>query len=62
MINRVIYFIEHSKWSISILSQLHTLTLMLKIVLKVLNLKLAIMLEYENIKAFLWKATAEVGQ
>ena len=37
-------------------NQAHILTLVKKLVMKVLNLKLVILLEYQNIKIFLQKA------
>ena len=41
---------------------IYILTLIKKIIRKLLNLKLVIMLEYENIKAFLQKITLRIGQ
>ena len=38
------------------------LTLVKKLIIKVLNLKLLILFEYQNIKIFLQKITVQIGQ
>ena len=43
------------------LSQTHILTLVKKLIMKILNLKLVIMLGYQNIKTFLQKAIFQIG-
>ena len=40
----------------------HILTLLKKLMIKILNLKLVILLEYQNIKVFLEKVTIHIGQ
>ena len=40
----------------------HILTLVKKLMTKTLNLKLVIMLEYQNIKTYLEKVMFEIGQ
>ena len=42
-------------------SQTHILTLVKKLMIKILNLKLVILLEYQNIKKFLQKAMFQIG-
>ena len=42
-------------------SQTHILTLVKKLMIKILNLKLVILLEYQNIKTFLQKAMFQIG-
>ena len=44
------------------LSQVHILTLMLKVMVKIPGLKLEIMREHQNIKIFLQKNTNQIGQ
>ena len=44
------------------LSQVHLLTLMLKVMVKIPGLKLEIMREHQNIKIFLQKNTNQIGQ
>ena len=41
-------------------NQKHTLTLVEKLMIKILNLKLVILLEYQNIKTFLQKITFQI--
>ena len=43
------------------LDQKHILTITKKIIIKILNLKLVTMWEYQNIKTFLWKAAFQIG-
>ena len=43
------------------LRQVHIMTSMVNPILKILNSKLVIMSEYQNIKAFLQKTTNEIG-
>ena len=38
-----------------------TLTLVKKLIIKILNLKSGILLEYQNIKIFLQKVTLQIG-
>ena len=42
-------------------NQAHILTLVKKLIMKILNLKLVILLEYQNIKTFLQKSMFQVG-
>ena len=42
-------------------NQAHILTLVKKLIMKILNLKLVILLEYQNIKTFLQKAMFQIG-
>ena len=42
-------------------NQAHILTLVKKLMMKILNLEFVILLEYQNIKTFLQKAMFEVG-
>ena len=42
-------------------NQTHILTLMKKLMINILNLKLVILLEYQNIKIFLRKVTLQTG-
>ena len=42
-------------------NQVHTLTLVKKLMIKILNLKLGILLGYQNIKIFLQKAMLQIG-
>ena len=42
-------------------NQTHILTLVKKLMMKILNLEFVILLEYQNIKTFLQKAMFEVG-
>ena len=42
-------------------NQTHILNLVKKLIIKILNLKLVILLEYQNIKTFLQKATFQIG-
>ena len=42
-------------------NETHILTLVNKLMLKILNLKLVILLEYQNIKRFLQKAMLQIG-
>ena len=44
------------------LSQVHILTLMLKVMVKIPGLKLEIMREHQNIKIFLQKNANQIGQ
>ena len=44
------------------LSRVHILALTLKIMILILNLKLEILWEYQNIKTVLQKATLHIGQ
>ena len=43
-------------------NQTHILILVKKLIIKVINLKLVIFLEYQNIKNFLQKVTLQIGQ
>ena len=40
----------------------HILTLVKKLIIKILNLKLVILLKYQNIKVFLQNVTLQIGQ
>ena len=42
-------------------NETHILTLVNKLMLKILNLKLVILLEYQNMKRFLQKAMLQIG-
>ena len=42
-------------------NETHILTLVNKLMLKILNLKLVILLEYQNMKRFLQKAMFQIG-
>ena len=42
-------------------NQAHILTLVKKLMIKILNLKLIILLQYQNIKTFLQKAMFQIG-
>ena len=42
-------------------NQAHILTLVKKLMIKLLNLKLVTLLEYQNIKTFLQKAMFQIG-
>ena len=44
------------------LKTIHIVLLIKKLMIKILNLKLAIMSEYQNTKTFLLKATLQIGQ
>ena len=48
------------KWQLLMKHQADTLTLLQKIRIKILNLKLVILLEYLNIKIFLQKVTLHI--
>ena len=39
----------------------HILTLVKKLIIKILNLKLIILLEYQNLKTFFQKVTLQIG-
>ena len=41
--------------------RVHILTVVKKLIIKILNLKLVILLEYQNIKTFLQKAEFQIG-
>ena len=43
------------------LNETHILTLVNKLIIKILNLKLLILIEYQNIKILLQKATLQIG-
>ena len=43
------------------LNKVHILTLVKKLMIKILNLKLVILLEYQNIKTFLKKTMFQIG-
>ena len=49
------------KMKLLMLQIINALTLAKKLMVKILNLKLVIMLEYQNIKTFLLKATHQIG-
>ena len=40
----------------------HIMTLVKKLMIKIQNLRLAILLEYQNVKMFLQKVTLQIGQ
>ena len=46
---------------VDIKSKTHILTLVNKLILKVLNLKLVLLLEYQNVEKFLQKTMFQVG-
>ena len=51
---------EESEWNLLMLSRKHILTLILKIMINILNLKLVIIWDYQNIHIFLQKVTQQV--
>ena len=51
---------EESDWNLLMLSRKHILTLILKIMINILNLKLVIIWDYQNIHIFLQKVTQQV--
>ena len=53
--NTTIHIIAQSKWSLLMKNQTYILTLVNKLMIKILNLKLLMLLEYLNIKTFLQK-------
>ena len=53
--NTTIHIIAQSKWSLLMKNQTYILTLVNKFMIKILNLKLLMLLEYLNIKTFLQK-------
>ena len=67
LINATTHIIELSKWgqvisTIKIVGQVHKLTIMSKITIKILHLKSVIILDNENVTIFLQKTTPEVGE
>ena len=52
---------EELKWIQLMYNQAHILTLVKKLIIKILNLKLVIILEYQNIRIFLQKVTLQIG-
>ena len=53
--------IEQSKCSLLMLEIIHILALLKKLIVKILNLKFVIMLEYQNTKTFLLKDVLQIG-
>ena len=60
--NTTVHIIEQLKWSLLVLKIIHILTFVKKIMIKILNFKLVIMLEYQNTKSFLQKDILQIGQ
>ena len=54
--NTTIHIIAQSKWSLLMKNQTYILTLVNKLMIKILNLKLLMLLKYLNIKTFLQKS------
>ena len=52
---------HRTKWSLLKLKTMHILTLLKKLMIKILNLKLVIMLEYQNAKTFLLNDILQIG-
>ena len=59
--NTIMHIIAQLTGNLLIQNQTHILTLVKKLILKILNLKLVILLEYQNIKTFLQKFTLKIG-
>ena len=57
--NTTIHVIEQSKWNVLMLKMIHILNLVYKLMIKIPNLKLVLMLEYQN--TFLLKAILQIG-
>ena len=55
------YILEQLEWSLLKLKIIHILALLNKLMIKILNLKLVIMLEYQNTKTFLVKDILQIG-
>ena len=59
--NTAIHIIEQLKWNLQILKIMHKLTIVKKLVIKILNFRLVIMLKYQNIETFLLKDILQIG-
>ena len=59
--NTIMHIIAQLTGNLLMQNQTHILTLVKKLILKILNLKLVILLEYQNIKIFLQKFTLKIG-
>ena len=57
--NTTIHVIEQSKWNVLMLKMIHISNLVYKLMIKIPNLKLVLMLEYQN--TFLLKAILQIG-
>ena len=57
----MVHIITQLKWSLLMWNKAHILTLVKKLMINILNLKLVVLLEYQNIKAFLRKAIFQIG-
>ena len=57
--NTTIHVIEQLKWNVLMLKMIHILNLVYKLMIKIPNLKLVLMLEYQN--TFLLKAILQIG-
>ena len=49
---KTVHIREQSKWSLLVLKHVHALIFMLKIIIKILNLKSMIMWQYQNTEHF----------
>ena len=57
--NTTIHVIDKLKWNVLMLKMIHILNLVYKLMIKIPNLKLVLMLEYQN--TFLLKAILQIG-
>ena len=61
LINTIIHIIAQLKWKLLVWNRSHILALTKKLMIKISNLKLVILLEYHNIKMFLQKVVLQIG-
>ena len=59
--NIIIHIIAQLKWNLLMWNQTHKLILIKKLIIKTQNLKLVMVLEYQNIKTILRKAMLQIG-
>ena len=59
--NATIHVVEQLKSSLLMLKVVHILTLAKKLMIKILNFKLLIMLEYQNAKTFFLNSILQIG-
>ena len=59
--NTAIHIVEQLKGSLLMLRMKHMLTLVKTLMIKILNFKLVIILEYQNTKTFLLKNILQIG-
>ena len=59
--NIIIHIIAKLKWNLLMWNQTHKLILIKKLIIKTQNLKLVMVLEYQNIKTLLRKAMLQIG-